>query len=115
MTKINQAEKMDQASQRDSSGSNSSNNEAHGGSSKTSGSKHRSENSSKDPTALFVVSSTTQDSALWGGLVHCEADEPKTATVSVLLLSVDIRDKFISSKKQKLWLPNIALVPCSPC
>lgn len=81
MTKIPQAEKMDQGSQSDSSGSNSSNDEAHGGSSKTSESKHRSKSSSKDPTALFMVGSTTQDSALWSGLVQYEADGPKTATV----------------------------------
>lgn len=59
MSRIPQPEKM---SRRSSSGSNSSG--AQGETSKPSGSKHRGESSSKDPSALFVVGTNTQDSSL---------------------------------------------------
>lgn len=56
--------RIPQPSRRGSSGSNSSNAGVHGESSKSSGSKHTAESSSKNPTALFIVDSNTQDSAL---------------------------------------------------
>ncbi|XP_056234951.1 phospholipid-transporting ATPase ABCA1 isoform X2 [Seriola aureovittata] len=55
---------MPQMSRKGSSGSNSSNGGAQGESSKSSRSKHRGDSSSKNPSALFIVSSNTQDSAL---------------------------------------------------
>uniref|UniRef100_A0A671VJX8 P-type phospholipid transporter n=1 Tax=Sparus aurata TaxID=8175 RepID=A0A671VJX8_SPAAU len=55
MTRIPQPVETNQAS---------SNGEVQGESSKSSGSKHRAESSSKDPSALFIVDSNTQDSAL---------------------------------------------------
>ncbi|KAM8745232.1 phospholipid-transporting ATPase ABCA1 isoform 2-T2 [Acanthopagrus schlegelii] len=55
MTRIPWPEEANQAS---------SNGEVQGESSKSSGSKHRAESSSKDPSALFIVDSNTQDSAL---------------------------------------------------
>ncbi|XP_038571463.1 phospholipid-transporting ATPase ABCA1 isoform X1 [Micropterus salmoides] len=64
MTQIPQPEETHQASRRVSSGSNSSNGGVRGESSKSSGSKHRAESSSKSPSALFMVDSNTQDSAL---------------------------------------------------
>uniref|UniRef100_A0A3Q3W3E5 P-type phospholipid transporter n=1 Tax=Mola mola TaxID=94237 RepID=A0A3Q3W3E5_MOLML len=62
MTRIAQPEKTDQMDQRGSCGSNSSNGEGQGESSNSRGSKHMAEVSSKDPSALFIVSSNTQDS-----------------------------------------------------
>ncbi|KAK2835350.1 hypothetical protein Q5P01_015834 [Channa striata] len=57
-----QSEQTHQTSRRSSSGSNSSNGGVQG---ESSGSKHRAEvSSSKDPSALFIVGSSTQDSAL---------------------------------------------------
>lgn len=56
--------RIPQPSRRGSSGSNSSNAGVQGESSKSSGSKPRAESSSKDPSALFIVDSNTQDSAL---------------------------------------------------
>ncbi|KAK2908022.1 phospholipid-transporting ATPase ABCA1 isoform X2 [Channa argus] len=56
-----QSEQTLQTSRRSSSGSNSSNGVVQG---EFSGSKHRAETSSKDPSALFIVGSSTQDSAL---------------------------------------------------
>ncbi|KAM3619144.1 uncharacterized protein V6R79_003683 [Siganus canaliculatus] len=64
MTKIPQSEEMNQTSRMGSSGSNSSNGGVLGESSKPSGSKHRPEASRKNPSALFIVNSSTQDSAL---------------------------------------------------
>ncbi|XP_071342125.1 phospholipid-transporting ATPase ABCA1 isoform X2 [Trachinotus anak] len=55
---------MPQTSQSGNSGSDGSNGAVHGESSKSSRSRHRGEGSSKDPSALFVVGSDTQDSAL---------------------------------------------------
>lgn len=63
MTEISQQEKNDQALRRGSSGSNSNSDEVQGESSKSRESKHMAESSSKDPSALFMVSNT-QDSAL---------------------------------------------------
>ncbi len=64
MTRIPQPEEAHQTSQRGSSGSNGSSGGVQGESSKPSGSKHRAESSSKDPSALFIVDGNTQDSAL---------------------------------------------------
>lgn len=62
MTRIAQPEKMDQMDQRATCGSNSANAEGQGESSNSRGSKNMAEVSSKDPSALFIVSSNTQDS-----------------------------------------------------
>ncbi|KAI3368623.1 hypothetical protein L3Q82_025633 [Scortum barcoo] len=64
MSRIPQPEKTHQTSQKGRSGSNSSSGGAQGESSKSTGSKHRAESSNKDPSALFMVDSNTQDSAL---------------------------------------------------
>ncbi|KAL7396790.1 hypothetical protein ABVT39_011869 [Epinephelus coioides] len=65
MTRIPQREeKAQRKSRRGSSGSDSSNGGVQGESSKSSGSKHKAESSSKSPSALFIVDSNTQDSAL---------------------------------------------------
>ncbi|XP_029285305.1 LOW QUALITY PROTEIN: ATP-binding cassette sub-family A member 1 [Cottoperca gobio] len=63
MTRIPQREeKAERTSRRSSRGSDSSNGGVHGETSQSS--KHRAESSSKDPSALFIVDSNTQDSAL---------------------------------------------------
>ncbi|XP_034439364.1 phospholipid-transporting ATPase ABCA1 isoform X2 [Hippoglossus hippoglossus] len=68
MTKLPQAVEKDQemprTSRRGSSGSDSSNNGVQGQSSKSRKSKHRVQSSSKDPSALFIVGSNSQDSEL---------------------------------------------------
>ncbi|XP_062279433.1 phospholipid-transporting ATPase ABCA1 [Scomber scombrus] len=51
-------------SRKSSSGSNSSYSGAQGETSKPSGSKHTGESSSKDPSALFIIGTNTQDSSL---------------------------------------------------
>lgn len=65
MTRLPQPVVTSQRSQRSSSSSNSSNIAVQGESSKSGGSKHKAESSSKDPSALFIVGSNTQESALW--------------------------------------------------
>ncbi|KAM6938002.1 phospholipid-transporting ATPase ABCA1 [Lycodopsis pacificus] len=62
MTRMPQREETVQ--RRGSSGSDSSNAGVQGESSKSSGSKHRAGSSSRNPSALFIVDSNTQDSAL---------------------------------------------------
>ncbi|KAM7409632.1 hypothetical protein PAMA_001224 [Pampus argenteus] len=52
------------SSRRSSGSSNCNNDGAQGETSKSSGSKHRGERSSKDPSALFIIGSSTQDSSL---------------------------------------------------
>ncbi|XP_053285794.1 phospholipid-transporting ATPase ABCA1 [Pleuronectes platessa] len=68
MTKLPQAVEKDQemprTSRRGSSGSDSSNQGVQGHSSKSRKSKHRAQSSSKDPSALFIVGSNSQDSEL---------------------------------------------------
>ncbi|XP_070816442.1 phospholipid-transporting ATPase ABCA1 isoform X1 [Chaetodon trifascialis] len=64
MTRIPQPEETNQARRRGNSGSDSSNDGVQGESRKSSGSIHNAESSSKDPTALFMVNSNTQDSTL---------------------------------------------------
>uniref|UniRef100_A0A8C2XJ97 P-type phospholipid transporter n=1 Tax=Cyclopterus lumpus TaxID=8103 RepID=A0A8C2XJ97_CYCLU len=57
-------EKAQRRGRSDSSGSDCSNDGVQGDSSKSSGSKHRAGSSSQNPSALFIVDSNTQDSAL---------------------------------------------------
>uniref|UniRef100_A0A7N6FCH4 ABC transporter domain-containing protein n=1 Tax=Anabas testudineus TaxID=64144 RepID=A0A7N6FCH4_ANATE len=64
MTRLPQPDEKSQTSQRGSSGSTSSKSGVQGEPSKSTGSKHKAESSSKDPSALFIVDSSTQDSAL---------------------------------------------------
>ncbi|XP_029002815.1 phospholipid-transporting ATPase ABCA1 isoform X2 [Betta splendens] len=64
MTRLPQPEVASLRSRKSSSGSSSSNAGFQGESSKSGGSKRKAESSSKDPSALFIVGSSTQDSAL---------------------------------------------------
>ncbi|XP_020558036.1 ATP-binding cassette sub-family A member 1 isoform X1 [Oryzias latipes] len=59
MSRLTQAQKMGSSGSNSSSGSN-----IQGESSKSHGSKRKAENSSKDPSALFIVSNSSQDSSL---------------------------------------------------
>lgn len=81
MTRIPRPEEANQAS---------SNGEVQGESSKSSGSKHRAESSSKDPSALFIVDSNTQDSALWPGLVQHKLKAPTKVKIFLLLADVHL-------------------------
>lgn len=64
MTKIPDSEKLGHSKRRGSVESNSSDGEAQGESSKSRGSKQGAGSSSKDPSALFIVSSNTQESTM---------------------------------------------------
>lgn len=85
MTKIPDSEKVGQSKQRGSVESNGSNGEAQGESSKPRRSKQAAASSSKDPSALFIVNSNTQESTMWTGLVRLGERGPTQSSLSAML------------------------------